>query len=61
MTDTIECTREKPWNRVAAALARVRHHDTREIGEQEQGWPAGDIVTVECLNCSTRWKMELPQ
>ncbi len=33
----------------------------KEVGEQEDGWPGGDIVTYECPNCGTRWKQELPQ
>jgi len=56
----IECTKENPWNKQHAQNG-VRHHDTREIGEQEDGYPGGDWVTVECLNCGHTWKRELPQ
>ena len=53
------CTEDRPMPKGAAGP--WRHTRTREIGEQEDGWPAGDIVTVECLNCGTTWKRELPQ
>lgn len=57
----IECTTEKPWSGDKLPGDRVRHHDTEEVGEQEDGWPGGDIVTIRCMNCGIRWKMELPQ
>ena len=57
----IECTKEQPWDGKKAPNDRVRHHDTKETGEQEDGYPGGDIITLECLNCGTRWKSELPQ
>ena len=27
------------------------HPDAREVGDQEDGWPGGDIVTYECPHC----------
>jgi hypothetical protein len=53
------CTKDKPWDRVTPGP--VEHDDVREIGEQEDGWPGGDIVTYECGNCGHRWRAELPQ
>lgn len=39
----------------------VEHDAAHEVGEQEDGYPGGDIVTMECSNCGVRWKQELPQ
>lgn len=57
----IECTKEHPWDGVSRDDQRVRHHDTEEIGEQWDGWPAGDIITIRCKNCGIQWETELPQ
>lgn len=57
----IECTQESPWDGEKGIDDRVRHHNVREVGEQEDGYPGGDIVTMECENCGTRWKTELPR
>jgi hypothetical protein len=53
------CTPENPWKREYGTP--VRHSNVREVGEQENGYPGGDIVTVECTNCGHRWRAELPQ
>lgn len=56
------CTKEHPWSReIDTSDMQVCHPDAHEVGEQEDGWPAGDIVTYKCPNCGHRWKMELPQ
>lgn len=60
MRTIIECTDEHPWDKQNTD-ARVRHHNVREVGKQEDGYPGGDIVRYECNNCGTRWKEELPQ
>ena len=54
------CTKDHPWDS-SWALRPVVHPDARQIGEQEPGWPGGDIVTYECPNCGLRWTKELPQ
>lgn len=62
MSEIIHCTSDQPWDRSALNPGqRVCHHNTREVGDQEDGYPGGDIVTRECLNCGTRWNAELPQ
>lgn len=53
------CTKEAPWTPDKGTP--VTHTDVHEVGEQESGWPAGDIITKECRNCGHRWKEELPQ
>jgi len=53
------CTKETPWGGEDGVL--VCHIDAHEVGDQENGYPGGDIVTYECPNCKARWKTELPQ
>ena len=53
------CTAAAPWN--ATIKGRVIHPGGRQIGEQRDGYPGGDIVTMECTVCGHRWTMELPQ
>ena len=57
------CTKEKPWDKVPGGWGggRVVHPDAHEVGEQQDGYPGGDIVTMECPNCGHRWEQELPQ
>ena len=57
--DFITCTRQFPWDR--KTKGRVTHHGAREVGEQRDGYPGGDLVTMECPNCGHRWEKELPQ
>jgi hypothetical protein len=37
------------------------HDGAYEVGEQEPGWPGGDIVKMTCPNCGISWTTELPQ
>ena len=53
------CTKETPWDRTVKGP--VQHNAAHEVGEQEDGWPGGDMVTYECSNCGHRWRAELPQ
>ncbi len=55
------CTAERPWKPEFGTDGGVAHPDADEIGEQTDGWPGGDIVTMECPHCKHRWTMELPQ
>ena len=50
---TLECDKSEPGN--------WEHDGAHEIGEQEDGWPGGDIVRMKCSNCGLTWKTELPQ
>lgn len=54
------CTEETPWDGTKRR-AGVIHPHAREVGEQIDGWPAGDIVRMECPNCGKSWEEELPQ
>lgn len=54
-----QCTPEHPWK--PGLPTPVKHHEVREVGEQEDGWPGGDFVTYECRACGHRWRQELPQ
>ena len=57
-----ECTPQNPYTLERdEPNARWVHQDVHEVGEQEDGWPCGDIVTYECRTCGKRWKSELPQ
>lgn len=60
-TEIVECTKEHPWDGKVRSGVRVRHSEVREVGEQQDGYPGGDIVTYECRNCGHRWTAELPQ
>ena len=54
------CTPETPWHK-GITQRPVIHLNAHEVGEQEDGYPGGDIVTMECPNCGHRWTRELPQ
>lgn len=58
----IECTPDNPWNGESEEWQRVRHQRAHEVHDsQKDGWPGGDIVTMVCPDCGTRWEKELPQ
>lgn len=57
----IDCTKEKPWNHTSDPGDKIRHTDGKEIGEQQDGYPGGDIITLKCPHCGHIWKQELPQ
>ncbi len=59
MTMRHECTADDPWTPEKAT--RAFHPDAREVGDQECGWPSGDMVRYECPHCGARWREELPQ
>lgn len=53
------CSPARP--RPAGAPGSWAHPLAREIGEQQDGYPGGDIVTYRCPTCGTTWREELPQ
>jgi hypothetical protein len=40
---------------------RWAHTNCGEVGEQEDGYPSGDTVTMKCADCGYHWTAELPQ
>lgn len=56
----IICTPEKPWDHKPTGQ-QVRHTNVEEVGDQEDGWPGGDIQRMRCKDCGHTWKEELPQ
>ena len=56
------CSPESPYSKERdGADVQWFHIDVHEVGEQEDGYPGGDIVTYECRTCGITWKTELPQ
>lgn len=43
------------------AIGKWVHVSAREIGDQKDGWPSGDIATMKCDDCGHTWEQELPQ
>ena len=54
------CTRDHPMPQPCPG-GQWEHPEADEVGEQENGWPGGDIITVRCPICGEKWKEELPQ
>ena len=56
------CTKDSPYTDARHnAGDKWMHNDVIEVGEQEDGWPCGDIITKKCNNCGVTWREELPQ
>lgn len=53
------CTPDRPMP--LNAPGRWEHTRAGEVGEQEDGYPGGDIVTMRCKDCGATWREELPQ
>jgi len=53
------CTADDPWTRDKSFYGD--HPDAVEVGDQEDGYPGGDIVTYDCPHCGLRFRCELPQ
>lgn len=54
------CTAKRPWTPHTPGTLFL-HPDAHEVGEQRDGWPSGDLVTMECPHCKMSWEKELPQ
>lgn len=50
-----------PIGQGEAHKLRWAHTNGREVGEQRDGWPCGDEVTMQCQDCGLTWTAELPQ
>ena len=63
MKDVHVCTKEEPYEKGNPDRdgRKVQHPKASEVGDQEDGWPGGDIIRMKCPICGTRWKKELPQ
>jgi hypothetical protein len=53
------CTEDAPWTPDKGNY--TSHPDAKAVGEQEDGWPGGDIQRYECPHCGLRFSRELPQ
>lgn len=58
-----QCSEANPMTpeRVASEGPLWQHERVVAVGEQRDGWPAGDTQDYMCLDCGTRWTEELPQ
>lgn len=59
MTERFRCTKDNPWSPEKGDW--VLHEEAHEVGEQQDGWPSGDIIRYKCKNCGHEWLVELPQ
>ena len=58
----VTCSRETPWQKATHIRGtQVIHADAQEVGGQRDGWPGGDLVTIQCPHCGHQWEAELPQ
>lgn len=53
------CTPENPMPK--GASGSWLHTNVEEVGEQQDGYPGGDIQKMRCTDCGKEWKEELPQ
>ncbi len=53
------CTEDDPWREDMGR--RGIHPEAHEVGEQKDGYPGGDTVTMRCPTCGVTWTKELPQ
>ncbi len=59
---TFTCTRETPWTvDIHGPGILVLHPEAKPIGEQQDGYPGGDLVERRCPICGFEWTQELPQ
>ncbi len=55
------CSPEHPMPKDAPNGTRWVHTNVAEVGEQEDGYPGGNLQRMRCKDCGVNWKMELPQ
>jgi hypothetical protein len=67
IVDQFICTAETPWTAIRVPpppqgfATMVLHPDAKKVGDQRDGWPSGDLVTMRCPHCGHEWEKELPQ
>jgi hypothetical protein len=62
MSERRICTKERPYDRDNPEHeGQWAHPDAYEVGEQKNGWPAGDIQGYKCPHCKKYFEVELPQ
>ena len=59
MSEPFICTVETPW--APGMRTPVLHAAAHEVGDQRDGWPGGDLVTMRCPTCGHEGEKELPQ
>lgn len=52
------CTASDPWT--PAKGTRAAHPEAAEV-LSEDGYPGGDIATLECPYCNLQFRLEMPQ
>ena len=52
------CTANSPWKE---GMGPAKHPDAVESGEQQPGWPSGDVQGYKCPHCGKYFEVELPQ
>jgi hypothetical protein len=57
-TERHVCTAANPWKR---GMGRAIHPDAVECGDQQSGWPSGDMQGYKCPHCGLYFDVELPQ
>jgi hypothetical protein len=60
-TDRYLCSPEYPMPADCPPNSRWAHTNVEEVGDQEDGYPGGDIQRMRCKDCGETWWTELPQ
>lgn len=53
------CSPERP--KPKDATGRWTHTNCHEVGDQRDGYPGGDTVSMRCDDCGEEWTTELAQ
>lgn len=62
MRNERQCTEENPYTPEKHNKGDFWvHTEAYEVGDQMDGYPGGDIVTMKCPTCGITWQRELPQ
>jgi hypothetical protein len=55
------CSPEHPMPADYPSNSRWAHTNVEEVGDQEDGYPGGDMQRMHCKDCGYTWWTELPQ